>query len=94
MRLTFYGRRLQAPADALHVSVRFLYLADGLSAPQLHQLPQLHHGHPEVPVMVALCDRIPRRVVRRVVGHVGPLHGGVLAAVCQVLISPQWSLSI
>lgn len=76
--LTFYRGCFQAAADALHISVSVPYLVDGLSAPQLHHGPQVHHAHPKVPFMVALSNRIPRRVVCRVVCHGGPLHSSVV----------------
>lgn len=86
-RLTFYGGCFQAATDALYVSVRVPYLVDGLCASQLHQAPQIRHSQTKVSFMAALSNRVPRRVVRRVVGHVGPLHSsaGVVAVVSVAL---------
>lgn len=67
--LTFNRRCFQSAADGLYVSVGVLNLVDGLCAAQLHQVPQFQQGHPKLPVMVALCNRIPRRVVSHIVGH-------------------------
>lgn len=81
--LTFYRWCFQAATDALYVSVRVPYLVDSLSASQLHQAPQICHRHSKVSFMVALSNRIPRRVVCRIVGHVGRIHSstGVVAVV-------------
>lgn len=89
--LTFYRRCFQSAADGLHVSVSVLNLVDGLCAAQLHQVPQFQQGHPKLPIMVALCNRIPRRVVSHIVGH-GSVErlATVASPTAPVWVSQSW----
>lgn len=74
--LTFNWRRLQPLADILHATVGVIEPGNCLSAPQLHEVPELHHGATKVPLMVAFGNRVPGVVVGHVVRH---LAGAVAA---------------
>lgn len=95
---TFNRWGFQAAADPLHVSVRVLDLVDSLGAPQLHKISQLRHGDPKL-LVIALSDRVPRRVVHRVVGHVASLllssgrwvgGGAKFCSVAALLLDVSW----
>lgn len=86
---TFDRGGFQPAADALHVSIRVLDLVDGLCTPQLHQVPQFHQGHPKLPVMVALGNRVSR-VVSHSVGHVGVASLLTLASATAPMSVSEW----
>lgn len=67
--LTFNWRRLQPLADILHSTIGVIEPGNRLGTPQLHEVPELHHGATKVPFMVAFSNRVPRVVVGHVVRH-------------------------
>lgn len=70
--LTFDGRRLQPLADVVHAAVGVVQPGDRLGAPQLHEVPELPHGAPEIPLMVAFGEGVPGVVIGHVVRHLAP----------------------
>ena len=52
--LTFYRRGFEPAADALHVSVAVPDAGNRLGTAQLHQVPQVHGGDAEVPLLAGV----------------------------------------
>lgn len=92
--LTFNRRRLQPLADSLHTAVGVVNPGDRLGTPQLHEIPELHHGAAKVPLMVAFSNRVPGVVVSHVVRHLVKDRATKVCFRGELGVAPQMSPSL